>query len=339
MIQKSRSLRWGFVGTGSIAASMASNIRIADSSELVAVSSRKKETAENFANDYNIEHTFVSWADMIAWGGVDAVYVATPTCVKEEISVAAANNGKHVLCEKPFASLPSLRRITAACRENGVAFMDATHFVHHPRTADIKATMQEKIGWPWSVDSAFQVNLQNRGNIRFNPDLEPLGAIGDIGWYDMRAAVEYLSPGIAIRAVSTFIRRDKETGAAISGSGVILFDDGSTTTWNCGFDSGAVNMDQRISGAKGVICLDSYLNKGPGNADSYTYHKGGFDLDTSIETVNVEPSKPSPALMFEDFAAIVSDPDRCKQSIRASERTQLLLDAVWASGLQNEQSN
>jgi predicted dehydrogenase len=58
----------------------------------------------------------------------------------------AAASGKHVLGEKPFANLPSLRRITAACRKKGVGFMDGTHFVHHPRTAHIKNTLREKIG-------------------------------------------------------------------------------------------------------------------------------------------------------------------------------------------------
>jgi predicted dehydrogenase len=323
-------IRWGFVGTGSIANRMAYVVKDAGSSELVAVSSRKMQTARDFADKHSIENAFDSWADMIAWDGVDAIYVATPTSVREEICVAAANSGKHVLGEKPFASLPSLKRITSACRENGVGFMDGTHFVHHPRTADVRAKMQDRVGWPWSVDSAFQFNLQNRGNIRFNPDLEPLGAIGDAGWYNMRAAVEYISPGVSIRSVSAYLRRDEETGAAISGSGVILFSDGSTKTWNCGFDSGAVVMDLRISGAKGVIRMDDFLSQNQDGSASFTYRGG---------TVDIASSRPGAVLMFEDFAAMVSDPNMREQSIRSSEQTQLLLDAVWEKALQNERSS
>jgi hypothetical protein len=40
--------------------------------------------------------------------------------------------------------------------------------------------------------------------------------------------------------------------------------------------------------------------------------------------------------MFEDFAAMVGNPEWFEASVRASERTQLLLDAVWNSALQNE---
>ena len=183
------TLRWGIVGTGGIANSMAPRIIEADGAALAAVSSRRMETAREFADAHEVPNAFDSWEEMCASDAVDAIYVATPTSVREEICLAAANNGKHVLGEKPFASLPSVRRITAACRDNNVAFMDGTHFVHHPRTLDIKANRDSRLGFVWSVASAFQFNLADRGNIRFNPDLEPMGAIGDAGWYNTRAAV------------------------------------------------------------------------------------------------------------------------------------------------------
>jgi predicted dehydrogenase len=330
-----RTLRWGFVGTGSIAGWMAAAIKDADGAKLAAVSSRRMDSAREFADTHKIENAFDSWAEMIASDYVDAIYVATPTSVREEICTAAAQHGKHVLGEKPFASLPSLQRITAACRENGVGFMDATHFVHLPRTADIKATMQDTVGWPWSLDTAFQFEMADTGNIRYNPKLEPLGAIGDAGWYNMRAAVEYLSQNIEIQSVDAYLRRDKETGAAIAGSGVIRFDDESTTTWNCGFDSGGVNMDLRISGANGVIRLDDFLSTGPNGISEFTLHKGGFS-NGSVEVVKSSPSKAGPTLMFEDYVAMLQDKQKFEQSVRSSERTQYLLDAVWASGLQNE---
>jgi predicted dehydrogenase len=318
---------------------MASVIGNVDNAELVAVSSRRMPTAKAFADKHGIANAFDSWAKMIASDGVDAIYVATPTSVREEISIVAAQNGKHVLAEKPFASLPSLQRITVACRKHGVAFMDGTHFVHHPRTHDIRASMRDSVGWPWSLDSAFQFNLPDRGNIRFDPNLEPLGAIGDAGWYNMRAIVEYLSPDIGLRSVSAFLRRDEETGAAIGGSGVMQFEDGSTSTWNCGFDSGGVNMDLRISGGKGVIRFDDFLSSDPDGSASYTLHRGGFGPGATVETITSAKVKPGPALMFEDFAAMILDPAKLDRSIHASERTQRFLDAAWNSGLDNEEPN
>ena len=280
---------------------------------------------------------FDSWREMIESDEVDAVYIATPTSVREEIGVAAANAGKHVLGEKPFANLPSLQRITAACRSNGVGFMDGTHFVHHPRTLDIRASRDARLGFVWSVASAFQFNLTDRGNIRFNPELEPMGAIGDAGWYNMRAAVEYLSPDVVLDTVSSHLRRDPETGAAISGTGVLDFTDGSTSTWNCGFDSGAVVMDLRITGTKGVINIDDFLGQNPDGSADFLYREGGWGRGTN-EEINIPSARPGAALMFEDMAAAAADPALREHWMTATERTQSLLDAAWLGALDNEKN-
>jgi predicted dehydrogenase len=327
------TLRWGIVGTGGIANSMATKIQQANHAALGAVSSRKMASAEKFAAKHKVPRAFDSWADMCQWDGVDAIYVATPTSVREEICVTAANHGKHVLGEKPFANLSSLQRITAACRQNAVGFMDGTHFVHHPRTIHIKSVTQEMVGWPWSIDSAFQFGLSDKGNIRYNTGLEPYGAIGDAGWYNMRVAVEYSAPGVEIETVEAFLRRDAETGAAISGSGVIVFNDGSTTTWNCGFDSGAGIMDLRISGAKGVIKLDDFLSQRPSDQPADFEYRQNWGETKQVE---VASTKRGAVLMFEDFANMIGKPDLLAASIHASEKTQLWLDAIWNSALKNE---
>jgi predicted dehydrogenase len=192
--------------------------------------------------------------------------------------------------------------------------------------------MADNVGWPWSLDSAFQFGLTDMNNIRMNPKLEPYGAIGDAGWYNMRAAAEYLPADLEITSVDAYLRRG-ETGAVVSASGVIVFNDGSTTTWNCGFESGGAIMDLRISGAKGVIKLDDFLSqRSSDNAGVYQYLAGWGNT----ETVVVPSGKPGSALMFEDFATMVDDPEWREASIRVSERTQMLLDAIWQSALENE---
>ncbi len=336
--QTDRPLRWGIVGTGGIANHMASMIKLAARAELAAVASRKLETARQFASKHGIPGAFGSWSEMLSSNTVDAVYVATPTAVREEICLLAAANGKHVLGEKPFANLPSLRRITSACRKKGVGFMDGTHFVHHPRTAQIKTTMREKIGWPWSIDSAFQFGLTDADNIRMDPNLEPYGAIGDAGWYNMRAAVEYTAPGVKVIGVDAYVRRDKKTKAVITGSGVIAFSDGSTNTWNCGFESGALNMDLRLSGASGQFSLEDFVFRPGDGPAEYVYRKGGLGNGGTTERIAVPSAKPPAALMFENFAAMVGNSDRFEASVAASERTQEWLDAIWAKAIRNERS-
>jgi len=166
-----------------------------------------------------------------------------------------------------------------------------------------------------------------------NPALAPYGAIGDAGWYNMRVAVEYLPQEVEIASVYACLRRGGPYQAAVSGSGMIVLSDGSTTTWNCGFESGAGIMDLRISGAKGVIKLDDFLTRRPTDRPAdYEYRRNWNDT----RFIEVPFDKPEASLMFEDFAAMVIDKDAIARSMRASERTQDWLDAIWESALENE---
>jgi len=136
---------------------------------------------------------------MCQWDGIDAIYVATPTSVKEEITIAAAKAGKHVLCEKPLPSLAATQRMLAACRENNVAFMDGTHFSHHPRSIEIENKLDTLVGKRRTLHCVFQFNIRDKSNIRMIPALEPMGVVGDAGWYNMRGIVDYLPANVELK--------------------------------------------------------------------------------------------------------------------------------------------
>ncbi len=327
-----RSLRWGVVGTGSIANSMAGVIQRAERGELAAVSSRRMETARAYAEKHQVAQAFDSWAEMIASDAVDAVYVATPTSVREEICVAAARGGKHVLGEKPLASLASVDRILAACRAHDVAFMDGTHFSHHPRTAEVQARREEWIGAVSLVESSCAFLLRDRSNIRYDTELEPMGAIGDVGWYNMRAAVEFLPPEVELESVRAVLRRDEETGAVVGGSGELRFADGSRSTWSCGFDSPEGSMDVRIEGSAGEIDVPGFLFQDADGSARITLRR----KQARPETIRVASDEPGSVLMFEDMAAAAADPALRGRWVARTRRTQRLLDAIWQAGLDDE---
>jgi len=320
-------LRWGFVGTGNVACRMATVVRSARTAMLAAVASRRIDSARSFAAKYGADKSFDSWQQMLDRNEIDAVYVATPTCLREEISVAAAGAGKHVLAEKPFGSFPSLERITAACRAHSVCFMDATHFVHHPRFAAVCDGMAETIGWPRSLDSQFLVHMNDRDDIRYDPALEPLGALGDLGWYNMRASLEYLSPGDRLRVAMAAIERDEETGAVIAGEGRLEFGEDSASRWRCSFTANSVDIGLRLSGPLGTIRMDDFVGENGDGSASYGYAEVR-EADAVERVVRVDSHRSGPALMFEDFAAAAGDPSRREPWMQASERTQALLDAV-----------
>ena len=327
-------IRWGFVGTGSIANLMAKATKDAPNAVLTASSSRTLKKAEKFAAKYEASKAFDSWAEMCLWDGIDAVYVATPTSVKEEIAIAAAQAGKHVLCEKPLPSLPAVKRMLAACHENNVAFMDGTHFSHHPRSIQLEDQLDSLVGKRRTLDTIFQFKIRNKTNIRVNPELEPMGVLGDLGWYNMRSVVDYLPPNVELKSVDAFIRRDQESQAVIGGTGLLTFADGSTSTFSCAFDVGASRQHTRIVGDQGDIDIPKFVGHDGDNSASYIHSAKANKPST--QTIKIKAPRPDASILFEDFAAQVHDPALREKWETKSKRTQELLDAVWASALANE---
>ncbi|GAA5213456.1 Gfo/Idh/MocA family protein [Corallincola platygyrae] len=333
-------LRVGIVGAGMIAGVLANAINQATGAKLVAVASRRRESAEQLASEFSIPTVFDDWQSLIGSDQLDAVYIATPTAVREEIAVAAANAGKHVIGEKPFASAGSLERIIAAAQANGVAFMDATHFVHHPRTLQIKAQVDEEIGSPKVVRTSFFFPFMDRSNIRFNPEKEPTGAVGDMAWYSMRAITEYLQPEAPVKLVSGGIVRDQETGAVVRGTGVIQFEDGKSSSFDFGYDAGVCLMDLDILGERGMLHLNDYvLDWKQGFAFDHADHTVGYTRRTEMQApsefvyVEAESDKPQAVKLVEDFVEITQAPTGklAKRSAEISLQTQKLLDAYWNS--------
>jgi predicted dehydrogenase len=337
----SQPLRFGIVGTGLIARVTARAIMDSDAAELTAVASRHQHTADDFAADYASARPFGSWPAMIEWDGIDAVYVAAPTAVREPIGLAAARAGRHLLAEKPFDGLRSLQRLTSECRAHDVAFMDATHFVHHPRTKELRQHLRQRIGTPQVIRTAFFFPALDRGNIRFDQTLEPTGAFGDMAWYSMRAVVEFLPCETPLSTVAARVRRDRETGAVIGAAGLLVFEDGTSSTWDAGYDVGVCVMDLDILGTDGMISLDDFvLDWAKSFAFDNPDHDVGYTIRAGLATPADYEYVATPAVMsqhvamIDEFVALAraggSGPDRAK-SVRASELTQRLLDAAWAA--------
>lgn len=99
-----RSLKWGPIGAGDIVRRrVAPALAGLDSCEIVAVSRERAELAEGFETEFGINRWYADWHDLLTDDSVDAVYIATPVFLHAEQTIAAADAGKHVLCEKSMA--------------------------------------------------------------------------------------------------------------------------------------------------------------------------------------------------------------------------------------------
>jgi len=332
----------GIVGTGLIAGVTAAAMAQSTHCRAVAVSSRQRLQAQAFAERHALQQAFDDWSALVAAPSIDAVYVATPTAPRQAICEAAARHGKHVLAEKPFASAASLRAITAACRAAGVAFMDATHFVHHPRHALLLASLRERIGPLQALRCSFFFPTTDHANVRHDTALEPMGAVGDMAWYALRAVVEHAGGHGALRQASGFLQRDATSGAVVRAAGVLQLQDGCTATWDVGYDAGVCVQDLQLLGTQGAIALDDFvLDWAQGYMLPRAGHDTGFSQRAGVANpdgfswVSTPSLQPQNVRMLDAFAALARNPQgsAAAASMQASEHTQALLDAVWA-GLQ-----
>jgi predicted dehydrogenase len=127
-------VRWGILGTGGIAHTFATDLRLTDSGVVAAVGSRSQESADRFADEYGIEARHPSYASLVADPDVDVIYVATPHPSHRENAILALRAGKPVLVEKPFAmNAAEAAAIVGVAREENLFAMEAmwTRFLPH----------------------------------------------------------------------------------------------------------------------------------------------------------------------------------------------------------------
>jgi predicted dehydrogenase len=120
------TIRWGILGCGRIAGLFAEGLQAVPDAELVAVGSRSTENAEAFGEKYGVARRHASYEALAADPDVDLVYVATPHQLHRESTLLCLNNGKGVLCEKPFAiNSAETAEMIATAREKNLFLMEA----------------------------------------------------------------------------------------------------------------------------------------------------------------------------------------------------------------------
>ncbi len=117
---ENKSLGFGIVGTGAIAAHHASSIQELPNSRLVAVCSSSAERAADASEKFGVK-AYSKVAELVAREDIDVVAVCTESGNHLEPAIAAARAGKHVLVEKPIeVSLERADELIAVCRSERV---------------------------------------------------------------------------------------------------------------------------------------------------------------------------------------------------------------------------
>jgi phthalate 4,5-cis-dihydrodiol dehydrogenase len=142
-------LRLGIIGLGQAASQIIREIRGAHDCPwvLAAAADPRTHALEAFRAEFRGE-VFANAADLCRNAHVDAVYIATPPWMHLDHTRAAAENGKHIICEKPLAlSLSDCDQMVAVTRRYGVKLMAGhTHSFDAPIRAIQKLVKSGEVG-------------------------------------------------------------------------------------------------------------------------------------------------------------------------------------------------
>ena len=156
---------------------------------LAAVMSGSPDKARLVARQYGLPESAVygygDWDRLKADPEVQAVYVVTPNAVHRDNVLAAAQAGKHVLCEKPMAvNSAQAREMIAACEKAGLRLMIAYRCQYEPFNREVvRITRAAEFGRPRLIQA---FNGQTSGlpeQWRLRRALAGGGALPDIGLY------------------------------------------------------------------------------------------------------------------------------------------------------------
>lgn len=186
----STPLRWGIISTGKIARTLADAIRQSRTGELLAVGSRRQETAAAFGAEFDVPRRYGSYDALLADPDVDVVYNALPNHLHAEWTIKAAQAGKHILCEKPLATnVGQAMALVEAARYHDVFLLEAFMYRCHPQTAKLVELIKAgAVGEVRLIQASFTGNIGLKlDNIRLQNGAAG-GSLMDLGCYTMSMA-------------------------------------------------------------------------------------------------------------------------------------------------------
>lgn len=180
-----KKVMWGILGSGMIARTFAQALPLSRTGELLAVASRSQAQAERLAQELSVPRAYGSYEELLADADVDVVYIALPNHLHREWTIRCAEQGKHILCEKPLATnYGEAMVMVEAAREHDVFLMEGFMYRCHPQTARLQELVREgAVGEVRQIEARFSYKMgQALENIRLQ-NATAGGGIMDVGCY------------------------------------------------------------------------------------------------------------------------------------------------------------
>ena len=234
---------------------------------VAAVAARDQSRAEVYAQRHGIPVAYGGYDALLADPDIDAVYNPLPNSLHGPWTLEAIAAGKHVLCEKPFASNAAEAALVAdAAATAGLVVMEAMHYRHHPLIRRLRQLVGE-LGPVRHIQCWTSFVISNEDDIRYDYDLGG-GALMDGGCYAIDC-LRLLGPGdpsVTAALADPYLRvpgrgPDRAGAAADRAIAVRLAFPGDATAW---FESaftldGEFRADVHVSCQHGHVWVQDFI--------------------------------------------------------------------------------
>jgi predicted dehydrogenase len=290
--------------------------------EVRAIASRSAEKAAAAALGLGIPVSYGSYEELLADRSIEAVYIPLPNNLHAEWVKKAADAGKHILCEKPFAmDAGQAAEAVRYARSKGVLLMEAFMYRFHPlwqRAREIVRTGE--IGAVNAIHTVFTYSNADPKNIRNIPETGG-GGIPDIGCYAV-SSTRFLLGREPTRVLS-LVHRDPIFETDILSSAVLDF--GVTralfTVSTQSFPAQRVD----VFGSSGSLSLPQCFNIFP-DVPAQLHVTTGLGLRTVVL-----PAVDQYGLLFEEFSKAVRSGGPVPFPPEDAVSNMKVLDAIFRS--------
>jgi predicted dehydrogenase len=251
------NVRWGIAATGGIARKFAEGLGRLKDADLVAVASRSKARADDFANQFGIAHRHGHYEALAEDNDVEVVYVASPHARHYPDAMLFLEAGKNVLCEKPLAlNALQAERMCEFARSRGLFVMEAVWSRFLPAYQALGRLLEEHaIGDPLLVEADFGFRMPVMPAHRLFDLSLGGGALLDLGIYPLQLASLVLGTPDTVKAVAHL----GETGVDELTAAVLHHPGGQLATIKASIRAGLSNT-ARITASDGVITLPAFMH-------------------------------------------------------------------------------
>lgn len=324
----SNQLRWGVLGTARIAEKVGAAIHAAPNASLDVIASRDINRAQQWAEQHNVARAVGSYEAVLKDPNIDAVYIPLPPSMHAEWTMAAAEAGKHVLCEKPLAgNADEAVAMIKACEERDVQFMDGVMWLHHPREADMRAVLNSgELGSLTHLAAAFTFRWPTVPKDDFRTKREyGGGCLLDLGWYCVGVALWAFGEMPESVFGSAQLRNDVD----MHFNGLMHFSGNRTASLNCGFDT-VMRRWVEVAGTERSLVCDDFTRPWKEEKPRYWVHQPDGSADERVSAGSNQET-----CMVEAFCeAVLSGKRRPEWHLRAVQTQQICaaLDESARSG-------